>query len=290
MKRTIQGECYTLILAISMLMYLQSTTHEEFCNCFLDFYQHRMLSVEFHESEYIAMILGVVLLMSFMGVPVLIIAREDQQAYLFVLSAFIFTVCMAILCLIYVPKVVYHYQNPRGKSKLQISGLSEAGAPKLSTNNVQSINETLSDADVKDEEEDESEGMVVVSHPADMVAIKQELSMARLARSKEIEGLVGDIEAKQATIEKMRYQFKQRNTILIRSMRASGFDVDSSLLSITDVDVSVSEMEQQNWSSNNEETKLVTPLVQNSSDSKSLALVAGGAQHQSEGSREVCQC
>lgn len=67
-------------------------------------YSARSISTEFSESEYIFKILVLILLVFFIGIPVLVIARDNPAAYAFVFAGIIFTVCCSVLLLIFVPK------------------------------------------------------------------------------------------------------------------------------------------------------------------------------------------
>ena len=67
-------------------------------------YSARSISTEFAESDYIFRILVLILLVFFIGIPVLVIARETPAAYVFVFAGIIFTICCSVLLLIFVPK------------------------------------------------------------------------------------------------------------------------------------------------------------------------------------------
>jgi hypothetical protein len=84
----------------------------------------RNLSTEFQESLSIFRALSGILLVVFVGCPVLIIARENTDAFLFISSAIIFLSCMLILLLIFIPKLQYEKtrQSMRG-GITRISGL-----------------------------------------------------------------------------------------------------------------------------------------------------------------------
>jgi len=49
--------------------------------------------------------MALILLVSFIGIPVIIIARENVSAYYFVSSGLIFVICASILLLIFAPKM-----------------------------------------------------------------------------------------------------------------------------------------------------------------------------------------
>lgn len=63
------------------------------------------ISTEFSESLYIFKILIGILLVCFVGIPVMVIARDSPQAYFYVFSALIFLVSTLVLGLIFVPKI-----------------------------------------------------------------------------------------------------------------------------------------------------------------------------------------
>lgn len=65
----------------------------------------RKLSVEFAESEWIARVMNTILVVSFLGGPVLVISYDDPQSFYFIFSALIFIVCQSLLCFIFIPKM-----------------------------------------------------------------------------------------------------------------------------------------------------------------------------------------
>ncbi|KAG7337152.1 7 transmembrane sweet-taste receptor of 3 GCPR [Nitzschia inconspicua] len=77
------------------------------CAAAFQSWRTRNLSTEFQESQSIFRALWGILLVVFIGAPVLFIAQDNSNAYLFVSSAIIFVTCLLILLLIYVPKIQY---------------------------------------------------------------------------------------------------------------------------------------------------------------------------------------
>lgn len=71
----------------------------------IEAYKARKISTELQESSYIFIAMAIILLVSFMGVPVLVIANANSAAYYFVVVIIIFVVCSSILLLIFIPKV-----------------------------------------------------------------------------------------------------------------------------------------------------------------------------------------
>ena len=65
----------------------------------------RKISTELSESQYIFSAISIIIMASFLGIPVSIIARDNVNAFYFVASGLIVVVCLSILLLIYAPKV-----------------------------------------------------------------------------------------------------------------------------------------------------------------------------------------
>jgi ABC-type sugar transport system substrate-binding protein len=69
-------------------------------------YVSRVIESEFAESKYIAMTMASLLQASLTGLPVLFVVRDSPQAFYLVAVFMIFVICMAILLLIFVPKII----------------------------------------------------------------------------------------------------------------------------------------------------------------------------------------
>jgi hypothetical protein len=67
-------------------------------------YEARNVSTDLQESSYIFMAMALILIVTFVGVPVTYIAHENSLAIYFVTTGIIFTICTSIMVLIYVPK------------------------------------------------------------------------------------------------------------------------------------------------------------------------------------------
>jgi hypothetical protein len=89
-------------------------------------WKSRHLSTEFQEAQYIFRALIGILLVAFIGVPVLIIARDNTNSRVFVTSGIIFVMCSLILLLIFVPKIQYEKstKSVRPGITTHISGLN----------------------------------------------------------------------------------------------------------------------------------------------------------------------
>jgi hypothetical protein len=70
-------------------------------------YRARNLSTEFAESAYIARALLLIMAVSFLGIPIAIIAGDEPRSKFVALSGIIFTICLSLLMFIFVPKELY---------------------------------------------------------------------------------------------------------------------------------------------------------------------------------------
>jgi len=68
-------------------------------------YKARNISTELQESSYIFLAMALILLVSFIGIPVIVIARNDVSSSYFVMAGLVFVVSTSILLLVFIPKV-----------------------------------------------------------------------------------------------------------------------------------------------------------------------------------------
>jgi len=101
-------------------------------------YKARNISTELQESTYIFAAMMLILLVSFLGIPVIAMNSTDVAAFFFVSSSIIFAVCCSILLLIFLPKCIalrekkkmtlMNDAQPCG-SVVRISGISNSTHP-----------------------------------------------------------------------------------------------------------------------------------------------------------------
>ena len=89
-------------------------------------YRARKIKVEYSESHYMAMAMVCMLEALVIGVPIIALVRENPQVNFIVFTILIFVMCMAILLLIFVPKVVYTRQRVTGDHKKRTTSLQNA--------------------------------------------------------------------------------------------------------------------------------------------------------------------
>ena len=151
-------------------------------------YVARNVSTEFAESEYIAVLLATILLVSFLGIPVMIIAGDEPRARFFVSAAIIFIICMATLLLIFVPKI-YANKWSQERASIEFKGdpsqnlranNGQVGSrPRISVsglvwNNASAVSSTGSDREGKDDST--SDGIEVLHHPKEIDEMRQQIS------------------------------------------------------------------------------------------------------------------
>ena len=104
-------------------------------------YQARSVSVEFAESTYIGMVLASLLQAAVIGVPLLFLVRDLPKVYFLLLSVLIFVVCMAVLLLIFLPKVVIFSNLSDEEQRTMIQRSVAASAPTARSQHISSVNE-----------------------------------------------------------------------------------------------------------------------------------------------------
>jgi hypothetical protein len=94
-------------------------------------FKARNLSTEFAESIQIFRALLTITITIFVGGPVLLLARDNANTFLFVASAIIFVGCLSVLLLMFVPKIRVlreSLRNRLSRARLHISGLETGGS------------------------------------------------------------------------------------------------------------------------------------------------------------------
>lgn len=89
-------------------------------------YKARNLSTEFAESKYIFRALLCILLVAFVGTPVLILAKSSPDSTTFVVAAMNFVICLSILLFIFVPKIAFARKAKRKSDRnVRVTGLTD---------------------------------------------------------------------------------------------------------------------------------------------------------------------
>lgn len=140
--------------------------------------------------------MGTIMVVSFVGLPVLVIAEDDPRAFYFVLTALIFVVCSSLLCFIFVPKILNHQDAEterkehigesleRMKNRNSVAGTGGRYSIRLSTFSSSSSGESSG----------EVEGTKILEHPKLRAGLDEELVSLKeqnMRLKKKLEELVG---------------------------------------------------------------------------------------------------
>merc|ERR1711937_473082 len=126
-------------------------------------YVARKISTEFAESEWIALAMSFIILVAFVGIPVMIIADDDAQASYFVYCCLICVICWSLIGFIFIPKILNrNHTNGREAIQKSMANISNRGSSDK-TNSVHSL-----------------EGMEILEHPKLKEKTKEELKTWKL--------------------------------------------------------------------------------------------------------------
>ena len=140
----------------------------------------RNLSMEFAESAQIFRALVAIIMVMFVGGPVLLLSRDNANTLLFVASAIIFVACASILLLLFVPKIQFwlNAKKQKGNRRLYISGI-EMSRPSTAS--------AAYDSTVEDDDEHTTEeftGMKILTTKTREELLKENEALKRLLRKK----------------------------------------------------------------------------------------------------------
>jgi len=109
----------------------------------------RKISTELSESQYIFSAISIIIMASFLGIPVSIIARDNVNAFYFVASGLIVVVCLSILLLIYAPKV--HVLRSKEDAKKRKSDVTSTNSTSSAADGMKIINLAAAQAELEEE-------------------------------------------------------------------------------------------------------------------------------------------
>jgi hypothetical protein len=91
----------------------------------------RDVSEDFSESKYIGVGVFMWIELPVVGVPVAVIVRDsDSWAYYIVLVGLVFTMCISMLIVVFLPIAVHFRANPQGRSDhVRVSGITRGLTP-----------------------------------------------------------------------------------------------------------------------------------------------------------------
>ena len=198
-------------------------------------YMARHVSTEFSESEYIFLVLCTILLMSFLGIPVMVIAREEPKARFFVAVGVLFIICLAILLLMFAPKIIAFrlsqtrrassmefvqqiqqlrreqqahrvsgfFSVPGGGDHRRASGLRRTLVTGINPNSEMStvsrletqVEDSADNTNMTDSSEEDNDGIRIMNHPKELETLKK---------------LVQELQSENATLRQRHNQQRQQ--------------------------------------------------------------------------------
>ena len=91
----------------------------------IEAFKARRVATEYGESSYIGLAMGSMLQALMVALPLIILVENNPSAEFFISATFVFIVAMAILLLIFVPKIIaWRQKEQRGTRRGAVSGLA----------------------------------------------------------------------------------------------------------------------------------------------------------------------
>ena len=111
-------------------------------------YRARAVQVEFGESTYIALIILSLLQALFIGTPLLVMSSDNPSALYFIKAAVLFITSMAVLSLMFVPKLMHVRRQSKGGPSNKSTIKCSVGTVRISGLNVDVRNSFISCAEL----------------------------------------------------------------------------------------------------------------------------------------------
>jgi hypothetical protein len=138
---------------------------------------------EFSESEWIFRAMSFIMLVSFVTIPILIIAEDNPRSSYFEECALVFVVCMSLLCFIFIPKMMVR---------------SHIGTKEAVRKSVQNV--TWQTIECFTEDRSSTMGALIMEHPKRNEELREQLKSLSKANSqleKEVAVLKGEEDRKR---------------------------------------------------------------------------------------------
>ena len=162
-------------------------------------YHARKISLEFAESSYIATAIACILLVCFVGIPVILLTNQARARF-FVLASIDFVICVSLLLFIFVPKE--RFRRAKTSVKDSVRGMAAAQNASMKANRDKTYNtqpSTMTNTSIVSSSSTASDsdgGLRVLNNPLTVkelegknFALKQEIFDLK-ARVNELEALV----------------------------------------------------------------------------------------------------
>lgn len=140
-------------------------------------YAARNISTEFAETEYIFLVLVAIFVTTLLGIPVLFLVGGNPGARFFTVASVIFLVNLAILCLMFIPKIK---QRKKGLSQEKdflgrTESCSIGGSQRVSVNNIQ-----LDDNSEIESVDSGNGGIKIIDTPKELENLESKISTLKI--------------------------------------------------------------------------------------------------------------
>ena len=187
-------------------------------------YQARKVSLQFAESSYIAVAIAAILLVSFIGIPVMVIARDQPRATFFVLSSLIFVICTSLLLFIFIPKEKFRRAGNSMKDAVRSSvgvnssSYMSSSITSTTTKRFSSQDRTSSNVSESSEAADDG-GLRILNDPKTVKELEEKV----VTLKREVHNLKGGV-GNEKELEEENAKLTKRNEELVALLKTKGPD------------------------------------------------------------------
>ena len=195
-------------------------------------YQSRNIETEYHESRYVGISMASILQAWCMGIPILIVVWDNPQAKFFVEAGIVFVTALAVLLLVFVPKMLaihadrvkaaeeskrIAYTNFTARSRRNQFDMEEDEEKDKTLKSAHAMDDTC-DKDTSDSSPDERKLGMDVDHPEAARRSRVESSLEEEPNMQELRGTIAE------SIRSLH--MSNTNTTVPVSPGSSGVDFD----------------------------------------------------------------
>ena len=150
-------------------------------------YVARNISTEFAETEYIFLVLVAIFVTALLGIPVLLLVAGNPAARFFAVATIIFLCNLAILCLVFIPKIKQQRKDAEAKKNGTNGNFRKqtftVGSQRLSVSGIQLDSEadtSVANGEDLQESLEEDDGMKIIDTPKKVDKLEQQIESLRV--------------------------------------------------------------------------------------------------------------
>ncbi|CAJ1944267.1 unnamed protein product [Cylindrotheca closterium] len=149
-------------------------------------YVARNISTEFAETEYIFLVLVAIFVTALLGIPVLLLVARNPGARFFAVACIVFLVNLAILCLIFIPKINQQRKEAERKKNVGNGNMRQTsfsiGSQRVSVSGVMLDTSEIESSGFQEsrESDGESDGMKIIDNPRKVENLEQRIESLRI--------------------------------------------------------------------------------------------------------------